>query len=70
MKALSGKELAKLVETHGWTLRRVQGRQHIYSKSGSEVRLSIPVHGNRSLKTGLLKHLLKLAGLGEREGAN
>jgi hypothetical protein len=25
------------------------------------VRLSIPIHGNRPLKTGLLRHLAKLA---------
>ena len=29
--------------------------------SGSVVRLSIPIHGNRPLKKGLLGHLAKLA---------
>jgi len=33
----------------------------IYGKSGSVVRLSIPIHGNKPLKTGLLRHLAKLA---------
>jgi len=33
----------------------------IISKSGSVVRLSIPIHGNKPLKTGLLRHLAKLA---------
>jgi predicted RNA binding protein YcfA (HicA-like mRNA interferase family) len=63
MKSLSGKELAKLVEAHGWSLRRIHGSHHIYCKPGSEVRLSIPVHGKQSLKIGLLRHLLKLAGI-------
>jgi predicted RNA binding protein YcfA (HicA-like mRNA interferase family) len=63
MKSTSGKELAKLVEANGWSLKRVSGSHHIYSKSGSEIRLSIPIHGNRPLKIGLLKHLLKLAKL-------
>ena len=63
MKSLSGKDLAKLVEAGGWSLKRISGSHHIYSKSGSKVRLSIPIHGNRPLKVGLLKHLLKLAGL-------
>jgi predicted RNA binding protein YcfA (HicA-like mRNA interferase family) len=31
------------------------------------VRLSIPVHGNKALKTGLLRHLLKLAEISESE---
>ena len=65
MKSVSGKEFAKALERHGWSLLRVQGSHHIYGKQGSEVRLSIPVHGNQALKTGLLKHLMKLAGISE-----
>lgn len=64
MKSLSGKQLAKLVEKHGWKLARISGSHHIYVKSGSVVRLSIPIHGNQPLKTGLLAHLLKSAGIG------
>jgi len=63
MKAISGKELARLVEKSGWTLARVNGSHHIYCKPGNTVRLSIPVHGNQPLKIGLLKHLLKQAGI-------
>lgn len=65
MKSISGKEFAKVLERNGWTLLRVQGSHHIYGKSGSDVRLSVPIHANRSLKTGLLKHLLKMARLSE-----
>jgi predicted RNA binding protein YcfA (HicA-like mRNA interferase family) len=46
-------------------LLRIAGSHHIYGKDGSVVRLSIPVHGNKPLKTGLVRHLLKLAGLSE-----
>lgn len=42
MKSVSGKELAKLVERHGWELLRIHGSHHIYGKKGSTVRLSIP----------------------------
>jgi predicted RNA binding protein YcfA (HicA-like mRNA interferase family) len=31
------------------------------------VRLSVPIHGNRPLKTGLLRHLIKLAELSEQD---
>ena len=65
MKPVTGKELARVLERHGWELRRIQGSHHIYGKSGSVVRLSVPVHGNKPLKIGLLKHLLKSAGLSE-----
>lgn len=40
---------------------RVAGSHHIYGKPGSVVRLSIPIHANRPLKIGLLRHLAKLA---------
>jgi len=67
MKALSGKELIRIVERTGWVLLGMQGSHHIYGKPGSIVRLSIPVHGNHPLKIGLLRHLLKAAGLSEQE---
>jgi predicted RNA binding protein YcfA (HicA-like mRNA interferase family) len=54
MKSGSGKELARVAERHGWRLLRVHGSHHIYGKSGSVVRLSIPIHGNRPLKVDLL----------------
>jgi predicted RNA binding protein YcfA (HicA-like mRNA interferase family) len=65
MKSVSGKEFAKILEHHGWTLLRVQGSHHIYGKTGSEVRLSVPIHGNQALKTGLLRYLMKMAGISE-----
>jgi len=67
MKAVSGKEFAKLVESHGWMLLRVAGSHHIYGKAGSVVRLSIPIHGNRPLKLGLQRHLMRLAELNEAD---
>ncbi len=63
MRSLSGRALAGLVERRGWTLLRVNGSHHIFGRPGSVVRLSIPIHGNRPLKTGLLRHLAKLAEL-------
>jgi predicted RNA binding protein YcfA (HicA-like mRNA interferase family) len=65
MKSVSGREFAKVLERHGWSLLRTQGSHYIYGKAGSEVRLSVPIHGNQALKTGLLRHLMKLAGLTE-----
>jgi predicted RNA binding protein YcfA (HicA-like mRNA interferase family) len=48
-------------------LLRVSGSHHIYGKSGNVVRLSVPIHGNKPLKTGLLRHLAKLADLSEAD---
>lgn len=43
----------------------IQGSRHIYAKPESIVRLSVPIHGNKTLKVGLVKHLLRLAELAE-----
>jgi predicted RNA binding protein YcfA (HicA-like mRNA interferase family) len=67
MKSVAGREFAKALEQRGWELLRVQGSHHIYGKKGSIVRLSVPIHGGQSLKGGLLKHLMKLAGISEEE---
>jgi predicted RNA binding protein YcfA (HicA-like mRNA interferase family) len=63
MKAISGKELIRVLERHDWVLLRIHGSHHIYGKPNSIVRLSVPVHGNQPMKIGLLQHLLKAAGL-------
>jgi predicted RNA binding protein YcfA (HicA-like mRNA interferase family) len=65
MRTFSGRDLARLVERRGWRLLRISGSHHIYGKIGSRVRLSIPIHGSRPLKTGLMLHLAKLAGISE-----
>ncbi|WP_341734302.1 type II toxin-antitoxin system HicA family toxin [Microcoleus sp. EPA2] len=70
MNSMSGKELAKLLERNDWILLRVQGSHHIYGKAGSSIRISVPIHGNKSLKFGLLRHLLKQADLLENTPQN
>lgn len=67
MKAVSGREFARLLEKKGWRLKRVKGSHHIYVKPGSPIRISVPVHGNQNLKVGLLRHLMKLANIDESE---
>jgi predicted RNA binding protein YcfA (HicA-like mRNA interferase family) len=67
MKSVSGKKLVQVLERHGWKLLRVQGSHHICGKAGSIARLSVPIHGNKTLKLGLLKHLLKVAELSEED---
>lgn len=67
MRSVSGKEFAKVLERLGWALLRVQGSHHIYGREGSDARLSIPIHGNQSLKKGLLRHLMKMGGISEND---
>jgi len=63
MKEVSGRELARILEKNGWKLARIRGSHHVYIKEGRIERISIPIHGNKPLKMGLLRHFLKLAGI-------
>ena len=67
MKSISGKKLCKVVEKLGWTLVRVKGSHHIYTKEDISKIIVIPVHGNRDLPIGTLKGILKDAELSEND---
>ena len=63
MKNVTGKKLCKILEKNGWKLSRINGSHHIYIKEGEDARIVVPMHGNKEIKTGLLKAILKTAGL-------
>lgn len=67
MKAISGKDFARLLEEKGWELRRTRGSHHIYAKEENSARISVPIHENSPLKIGLLRHLMKIAGIDESD---
>lgn len=67
MKQVSGRDLARIVQRRGWTLARIHGSHHIFTMPGRHERLVIPIHGNQPLKTGLLRSLMKIAGLQESD---
>lgn len=67
MKQVSGKDLARVVQKKGWNLARIQGSHHIFTMPGRRERLVIPIHGNRPLKVGLLRSLMKIAELAEED---
>lgn len=48
-------------------MARINGSHHIYTKEGTIFRISVPVHKNKDLKTGLLKTLMKIAEINESE---
>ena len=67
MKQVTGKHFIKVLLKHGWQLKRVNGSHHIFMKTGRIERISVPVHANKTLKVGLLKSLMKIAGLEESD---
>ena len=67
MKQVSGKELASAIQRQGWILARVHGSHHVFVMPGRRERIVIPIHGNRPLKIGLLRSLMKIAELSDRD---
>lgn len=61
MMTMSGKELVKLLIENGWSIDRIHGSHYIMAK-GSQT-ITVPVHGNHDLKSGLFNAILKQAGL-------
>jgi predicted RNA binding protein YcfA (HicA-like mRNA interferase family) len=66
MKSVSGKDLCKALERKGWALVRTKSSHRIYFKPGMGI-VSVPVHGNKSLRTGTQQRLMKDAGLDESD---
>jgi predicted RNA binding protein YcfA (HicA-like mRNA interferase family) len=67
MKSVSGKRMAKLAEQKGWIPARISGSHHVYTKEGRMERVVIPIHGNRTLKIGLQRALMKIIPVTEDE---
>jgi predicted RNA binding protein YcfA (HicA-like mRNA interferase family) len=67
MKEVSGKKFCKVLEVHGWVLQRIKGSHHIYGKAGEVNKISVPVHGNKPIKKGLLNYFMRVAGLSAQD---
>jgi len=67
MKSISGKDLCRILESKGWVLKNIKGSHYVYMKQGRKERISVPVHGNKDLKVGLLKAIMKIAEIKEED---
>ena len=68
MKAVSGKDFCRVLEKHGWVLKRkTKGSHFIYTRPNDPATISVPVHGNKDLKKGLQADLMRQAGLTESD---
>jgi predicted RNA binding protein YcfA (HicA-like mRNA interferase family) len=66
MKALSGKEMCRILEQHGWKQIRTRGSHFTYEKVSCSP-VTVPVHGNKTLKIGIQRAIMKAAGLVESD---
>ena len=67
MKQVSGRDRCRILERRGWTLARIHGSHHIFTMPGRRERISVPVHGNKPLKIGILRSFMRVAGLEEKD---
>lgn len=65
MKQVTGEELCRILERHGWRLRRITDSHQIYAKAGNRANLSVPVHRGKPLNVGTSRALLRAAGLSD-----
>ncbi|MCC7475557.1 MAG: type II toxin-antitoxin system HicA family toxin [Pirellulales bacterium] len=64
LPAITGKQAIKAFEADGWYVARVsKSSHHVMKKDGRVHLLTIPVHGNKNLKAGLLRAQIRLAEL-------
>jgi predicted RNA binding protein YcfA (HicA-like mRNA interferase family) len=62
----SPQHLIKLLETHGFLLKRSKGSHHIFYNSISNITVIVPVH-NKHIKKGTFLAILKQAGIDKTE---
>ena len=62
LPAFSGREIIRVLERHGFMLVRQSGSHAIYYHTDGR-RTTVPIHGKRSLGRGLLRQIMRDAGL-------
>ena len=58
---MNSKDVIAKLKAAGWTLNRVNGSHHIFTKDGKAV--PIPVHGTRDLGAGLVSAIQRQTGV-------
>ena len=54
----TGREMVRFLERQGLRVLRIGGSHHFMDDGGTR-RTSVPVHGNRTLKIGTLRSILR-----------
>lgn len=58
---MNGNEVIAKLKAAGWTIARTSGSHHVMAKGNRSV--SVPVHGKRDLKPGLLAGIARQTGV-------
>lgn len=63
LPVVSGKDVLRALTRSGFSVDRVVGSHHVLVLPGDPSRtVTIPVHGNRDLKPGTLRSIIRQAG--------
>ena len=62
-----GDRHVRAFERAGWRVNYIEGSHYILVKEGFDVHLSIPVHKGHDMGVGLLRKLIRKAGLTPEE---
>ncbi len=56
------KEVIRILETNGWSLKRIRGSHYIMTKPGFR-SVPVPMHGNGDMNPDFIKDLEKQTGV-------
>lgn len=60
MKQLNARQLQKELNIRGWTFARMSDGSHMqFKKIGTPTLITIPIHGSRPIRPGLLRKILR-----------
>lgn len=62
---LSGKDMVRFVEQHGYVLKRISGSHHFFAKGRD--RVCVPVHAGKQIRIGTLMNILRSMHLSAEE---
>ncbi len=63
MKPVTGPQRCRALERQGWSRARIRGSHHTDDRPGAPRPIPVPVLGNRVLKVGTQKSIMREAGL-------
>jgi predicted RNA binding protein YcfA (HicA-like mRNA interferase family) len=68
LPVISGKRVLAALKRAGFVVERIVGSHHVLEYPGDRTRtVTVPVHGNRDLKPGTLRSIVRQAGLSTDE---
>ena len=67
LRILSGREVCRILETHGFVEVRRRGSHVVMQKAGRAGTVTIPVPDHRELRAGTLRAIVRQSGLPRSE---